>query len=57
MIDVALILMLLGLMFWIAPRDVFRDHWHFMGHRVPGVCCGPRCPHHRPGCYHEEPER
>ncbi|MDQ6524306.1 hypothetical protein RB608_11875 [Nocardioides sp. LHD-245] len=29
-----------------------RDHWHFVGHRVPGECCGETCPHHRPGCYH-----
>lgn len=26
---------------------IIRDHWHFLGHRVPGACCGNRCPHHR----------
>ncbi len=48
---------LFGWGFWHFGGDIARDHWHFVGHREPGVCCGERCPHHRPGCNCEEAGR
>lgn len=40
------VVLLLGWMLWYS-RDIVLTHWHFVGHRVPGACCGDKCPHHQ----------